>query len=100
MMIIPQLPSSTLVNLLSLLQHLQLLRPDDIAEELAGQVEDRCGRDHHHKEHNPQGSVQHIQNWINPNARDVLDDVQPDQITSHEHRQGSDTSLTARILSE
>lgn len=74
------------MDLLALLQHLQLLSPDDIGEEFTGQVEDRGGRNHHHKEHNSQRSGQNVQHGIDPEARDVLDDMQPDQIAGHENR--------------
>lgn len=89
-----------LLHLLALSQHLQLLRPHDVAQELSRQIEHRSGRHNDDKEDESQGKGQHIQHGIDPNARHMFDDVQPDEVAGHEEGQTSDARLATRVLAE
>ena len=88
------------MDLFSLPQHLQFLCPHNVAEKLSGQVEHRGGRNHDNKENDAQGSWKDVQHRIDPDSRDVFDNVQPHQVTSHEDRESRDSCLATGILTE
>lgn len=79
---------------------LQFLRPHQVVHEFTAHIEHRRRAHHNDKEDQAQGHRQHVQHRIHPNARIVLDDVQPDQVRGHEREQDLDPMAARWELTE
>lgn len=81
-------------------QLFQFRGPDFVVEILAEEIEAQSKNQNHNEEYDALREVEDIEHRIDPLARYVFDDVNPDEISGHEQGQTSQTGFTRWILPE